>query len=123
MSSTTPSSEPAQSGEKPSADEIAADIEATRARLAESVDALSDKLDVKKQAKEKVHVATEDVRAKVAEAAGSAQQSVGAATDKAVAGSRTLVEKFLEASRPVQAAVVAVPLALVITLIIRRARS
>jgi hypothetical protein len=110
-------SDPTSSAEQPDAtpqtpDEIAAEIAATRARLAENVDALSEKLDVKAQAKDKAT----DVKEKVLGAAGSA-------TDSAVEGSRTLVQKFQAASRPVQAVVVALPLALLVTLIIRRARS
>ena len=46
--------EPADSTPK-TADELRADIEATRAELAETADALAAKLDVKAQAKEKVH--------------------------------------------------------------------
>ncbi len=168
------SAQPKESAQSP--DEIAAEIEATRARLAESVDALSDKLDVKAQAKEKVHGATADLKAKVrqttADAKAKVQQTtagakaklggggtdgasttgarrsdvgtpvegsagvrsgaVGSAgvaatpaspTDRVVAGSRTLLDRFMRASRPVQAAIVAVPVGLLITVIVRRARA
>lgn len=81
MSSSITPADPAD-GAKQTPDEIAAEIEATRARLAENVDALSDKLDVKAQAKDKVHEATDkvqdkasDVKDKVFGAAGSATGS------------------------------------------------
>ena len=64
-----------------SQDEIEADIAATRARLAESVDALADKMDVKAQAKEKVADVKAQATGKVSEVKNTAQAKVvGAAT-------------------------------------------
>lgn len=64
---TTP--EPAKDA---SADEIVADIERTRAQLGESVNALTVKLDVKAQAKNKV----DDVKDHATRAMSDAKQSV-----------------------------------------------
>lgn len=47
-------------GPDASSDDVQADIEATRSRLGETVEALSAKLDVKQQAKQKVLSATTD---------------------------------------------------------------
>ena len=177
MSETSQPGEPDQDQSKQGPDEIAAEIEATRARLADSVDALTDKLDVKAQAKEKVQDAkadvrakvrsttedvkakvrstTEDVKAKVRGTTGSVQTKLArpqqddpatlvnrtqvptegatgvpgqraglqGGADRLVAGSRSLLDRFLTAPLPVQAAVVAVPVALLTTVIVRRARS
>jgi hypothetical protein len=100
-----------ETAEKPTADEIAADIAETRERLAGSVDQLAAKLDVKAQAQQKV----DDTRAK-------AQAKVRQTKAQVVAGSRTLADRFLALSRPVQAGVGAVPLALLLIVIVRRAR-
>lgn len=56
MSSTTTSSTIPQqgTGEKPSVDELRADVERTREELAQTVDALGAKLDVKTRAKARV---------------------------------------------------------------------
>ena len=166
MSETSQPGEPDQDESKQQGpDEIAAEIEATRARLADSVDALTDKLDVKAQAKEKVQDAKADVRAKVRHTTEDVKAKVRSTTegvraklgqhrddpatpadhtqvrtegatgvpggraevegraDQLVAGSRALLDRFLAAPRSVQAAVVAVPVALLVTVIVRRARS
>ena len=100
-----------KAAEKPTADEIAADIAGTRERLAGSVDQLAAKLDVKAQAQHKV----DDAKAR-------AQEKVQQTKAQVVAGSRSLVDRFLALSRPVQASVGAIPLALLLFLIVRRSR-
>lgn len=59
-----------------SQDEIEADIAATRARLAESVDALADKMDVKAQAKDKVADVKAQASDKVTEVKNTATAKV-----------------------------------------------
>jgi len=73
-------------------DEIEADIAATRARLADSVDALAGKLDVKAQAKDKVADVKATASEKVAEVRNTAQEKlVGAkvAAQEKIADLRT----------------------------------
>jgi hypothetical protein len=71
-------SDPTQAplGADASQDEIEADIAATRARLAESVDALADKMDVKTQAKDKVADVKAQAADKVTEVRNTAQAKV-----------------------------------------------
>ena len=114
MSETTPAPD-----EKQSAEDIQANIEATRDRLAANVDALSDKLDVKAHAQEAVH----DAGAKVQAGVNDAKESVASAAGAAAAQSRTLVEKFRALPLAAQAAIGAGAAALVVTLIVRSARS
>ncbi len=107
-------SEPSSQADLPknaTAEEIEADIAETRARLSESVDALAAKVDVKAQAKEKADEAKEQAKEKV----GQAKQQV-------VATTHTVLDRFKAASRPVQVAIGAAPLALLILVIVRRAR-
>ena len=92
--------EPAQPAKDASADEIEADIAATRERLAASVDALADKVNVKARAQEKI----DDTKQR-------AQDLLGRATDQA-----------RRAPRPVQLAVLGVPVALLLALIIAQIR-
>ena len=75
------------SGDAQTPDQIEAEIEVQRAQLAETIDALSAKLDVKSQAQAKVEEAKHTAQAKVAQVkqavqgrAGSAQAKVGAAS-------------------------------------------
>ena len=114
MSDSTPTPD-----EKQTADEIQANIEATRDRLAANVDALSDKLDVKAHAQEAVH----DAGVKVQGAVTDAKESVSSAAGSAVEQSRTLVEKFRALPLGTQAAIGAGAAALVVTLIVRSARA
>ena len=119
-----------QASEKQSPDEIVADIEATRDRLADNLDALTDKLDVKAHAQDAVHDAgarvqgaVADAGAKVQGAVSGARESVSSAAGSAAVQSRTLVEKFRALPLAAQAAIGAGAAALVVTLIVRSARS
>ncbi|HEY0240453.1 MAG TPA: DUF3618 domain-containing protein [Friedmanniella sp.] len=114
MSDSTPAAD-----EKQTPEQIQAHIEATRDRLAANVDALSDKLDVKAHAADAVH----DAGAKVQDAVADARESVASAAGAAAAQSRTLVEKFRALPLAAQAAIGAGAAALVVTLIVRSARS
>ena len=92
--------EPAPPAKDASADEIEADIAATRERLASSVDALADKVNVKARAQEKVQYTKEQAR-----------DLLGQAKDKATG-----------APRPVQLAVVGVPVLVLLLVIINKIR-
>ncbi len=96
----------------PTAEQIAADIARTRARLAGNVDALAGKLDVKARAQDKV----DDVRA-------TAQAAAAEGKEKVVAGSRQVGDRYQGLSRPVQIAVAVAPVVLMVVLVIRRIRS
>lgn len=104
------------------AEQIEADIAATRARLAESVDALADKVDVKGQAQRKVADTKVQAAEKVQEVKAQAGEKVGQAREQVVTTSHGLVDRFKTASRPVQIAIGSTPLALLILMIVRRAR-
>ncbi|WP_375433222.1 DUF3618 domain-containing protein [uncultured Friedmanniella sp.] len=100
-------------------EEIEADIAATRARLAESVDALADKVDVKAQAQHKVDDVKATAQAKVAEVKATAQQKV--AEGKVTAQEQVVRVKGLP--RNVQIALAAAPVLLVVLLVVRKARA
>ena len=63
-------------------DEIEAEIEVQREQLAETIDALSAKLDVKSQAQAKVEEAKQTAQHKVAQVKHTAQSTVGSASAK-----------------------------------------
>ena len=115
MSDSTPAPD-----EKQTADEIQADIEATRDRLAANVDALSEKLDVK------AHAPGGRPRRR-GQGPGDRQRRARSRWPRppgaAAAQSRTLVEKFRALPLAAQAAIGAGAAALVVTLIVRSARS
>jgi len=93
-----------------SADEIEADIAATRERLAESVDALADKVNVKARAQEKAEQTKQQAKEKV---------------DQAKTKSQDLIGRARQSSRSLQLAIVSVPVLIVLLIIrsIRRHRS
>jgi hypothetical protein len=70
------------SGEPQTPDQIEAEIEVQRAQLAETIDALSAKLDVKSQAQAKVEGAKQTAQAKVAQVKQVAQSKAGSAQTK-----------------------------------------
>ena len=105
------------------AEQIEADIAQTRARLSESVEALSDKVDVKAQAQRKVAEGKEQAAEKATQVKAQAFEKAGQAKERVVSTSQTLLERFKTASRPVQVSIGAAPLALLILIIVRRARS
>ena len=87
--------------------EIEADIAATRERLADSVDALADKVNVKARAQEKVELTKEQAKVKLDQARTKGQDLLGQAR---------------QASRPVQLAIVSVPIAVIVLLIVKAVR-
>jgi flagellar biosynthesis GTPase FlhF len=101
MSDTTPPAKDA------SVEEIEADIAATRERLAESVDALADKVNVKARAQEKAEQTKEQAREKLDQAKTKGQDLLGQAR---------------QASRPVQLALVSVPIVVIVLLIVKAVR-
>lgn len=109
-------SEHTQPGPGPGPDatpeEIEADIAATRARLAENVDALADKVDVKARAQDKV----EDVKV-------AAQARAEEGKEKVAAGTRQVTERYQGLPRPAQIAIAVAPVVLMVVLVIRRIRS
>ena len=68
--------------ESPSPEEIRAEIEQTRSEMGDTVDALTNKLDVKAQAKEKVESVKSTVSDKAAQAKAAAPAPVQKALDK-----------------------------------------
>jgi CHASE3 domain sensor protein len=93
-----------------SVEEIEADIAATRERLAESVDALADRVNVKARAQEKAEQTKEQAREKLNQVRSKGQDLLGQAR---------------QASRPVQLAIVSVPVLIVLLIVrsVRRSRS
>ena len=110
--------EPARPAKDASADEIEADIAATRERLAESVDALADKVNVKARAQDKVDQTKQQAREKVDETKQQAQEKV----DQAKAKGTELLDQAKSVPRPVQLALVAVPVVVLVVVIITRLR-
>ena len=94
-------------GKDASVEEIEADMAATRERLADSVDALADKVNVKARAQEKAEQTKEQAKEKLDEARTKGQD---------------LLSQAREASRPVQLAIVSVPIAVIVLLIVRAVR-
>jgi uncharacterized protein YhaN len=93
-----------------SVEDIEADIAATRERLAESVDALADKVNVKARAQEKADQTKQQAKEKL---------------DQAKTKSQDLIGRVRETSRSVQLAVVSVPVLIVLLIVrsVRRRRS
>jgi uncharacterized protein YhaN len=93
-----------------SVEDIEADIAATRERLAGSVDALADKVNVKARAQEKADQTKQQAKEKL---------------DQAKTKSQDLIGRVRETSRSVQLAVVSVPVLIVLLIVrsVRRRRS
>ena len=123
---TEPAPPPAKDA---SAAEIEADIQATRERLAESVDALADKVNVKARAQEKVDQTKQQAREKVDETrqqvrdkADQTRQQVRDKANQARTKGTELLGQAKQAPRPVQLALVAAPALVLVVLIIGRIR-
>jgi hypothetical protein len=108
MSQTTP----AGPGPHATPEEIEAHLAATRARLADRVDALADKVDVKTRAQDKV----EDVKV-------AAQARAEEGREKVLAGSRQVTDRYQGLPRPAQIAIAVAPVVLMVVLVIRKIRS
>ena len=107
-------------GPDATADEIAADIARTRARLAGNVDALADKLDVKARAQDRVDDVKATAQAKVDEVKASAQAAAAEGKEKVVAASRQVGDRYQGLPRPVQLVITVAPVVLMVALVIRR---
>ena len=118
MSQSTPSAP----GPDASQAEIEADIAQTRARLADSVDALADKVNVKARAQEKVDDVKTTAQAKVEDVRATAQARAAEGRDKVVQGSREVSQRVQALPRPAQIALAAAPVLLTVLLIVRKAR-
>jgi hypothetical protein len=99
--------------------EIKSDIERTRAELAETVDALTAKLDVKEQAKQRVHEIAERAGSKYEQAKASAPEPVQQAIGTVEQAARPVVDKAAQDKR--KTAMIAGGV-VVLVLIVRRIR-
>jgi chromosome segregation ATPase len=103
-------------------DIVRSDIEQARAELAETVDALSDKLDVKARAGDKVS----DAKAKVAETAARAKQAapppVQHALDVASQKAAPVVSQVSQKAAPHRGKIIAGAVAAVVVLVVVRKR-
>ena len=99
--------EPTPPAKDASMEEIEADIGATRERLAESVDALADKVNVKARAQEKADQAKEQAKEKLGQAKAKGQDLMGQARQD---------------PRKVQLALISVPVAVIVLVIVRAVR-
>jgi hypothetical protein len=104
----------------PEVGQLKSDIERTRAELAETVDALAAKLDVKAQARERMHAVADQAGQAMGRARSSAPVPVQHALDTVEQAARPVVAKA--AADKKRAALVAGGL-VVLLLVLRRARS
>lgn len=105
-------------------DAIRADIEATRAELAETVDALTAKLDVKGQASERADAAKAKVSEKAGQAKAAAPEPVQHAMDTVGAKAGPVTHQVNVKTAPHRGKIIAgVGAGLVVLLILRRRRS
>jgi hypothetical protein len=105
------------------ADEVRADIEATRAELADTVDALHDKLDVKGRAADKVAEAKQKVSDSAARAKAAAPPPVQHAIDRVGEKAEPIAKQIAPHRGKIVAGVAAVAVALLVLRKRRNARS
>ena len=93
MSTPMDGSDPTQQteGKQPGVEEIEADIARTREELAATVDALTDRLDVKSRVRGKVEQTKQDAVERVHEARDRATDQDGRPTPPVIAGAAVLV--------------------------------
>jgi Skp family chaperone for outer membrane proteins len=101
------------------AERLKAEIEATRAELAETADALAAKLDVKAQAGQKVHAVGEKVGDRYASLRNSAPEPVQKVLGKAEHAAQPVVAKAAEDKRRTLFVIAG---SVVVVLVIRRIR-
>jgi hypothetical protein len=102
---------------------IKADIEATRAELAETADALAAKLDVKAQANYKLREAGERVAANIKRVRSAAPEPVQKAIDKAEQAARPALAKAGEDKKRTTMIAAGTVLALLVVRRVRRGRA
>jgi hypothetical protein len=116
---------PTDSDEVDAADAVRADIAEARAELAATVDALSEKLDVKARAREKVAVARQQTKAVGRRIKGATpepvQRAMGRVGEKAAPVMHTVSEKTAPHRAKIAAGAAVIVVALVV--IVRRRRS
>lgn len=106
-----------------SPDAIRADIEQTRAELAETVDALGDKLNVKAQAADKADAAKQKVAATAAQARAAAPEPVQHALDSVGAKAGPAAHQLAVTTEPHRGKILAgTGAALLLLLVVRRRR-
>lgn len=96
---TDPESTPAVETENPTVDQLQADRDATRERLAASVEALVAKTDVKAQAKQKAEETTDQVKEKAQDLMARVQQLPPAALAGIAAGVGVILILAIRSSR------------------------
>ncbi|HEY2299032.1 MAG TPA: DUF3618 domain-containing protein [Jatrophihabitans sp.] len=104
------------------ADAVRADIEATRAELAETVDALHDKLDVKAQAGEKVAEAKQKLSDGAARAKAAAPEPVQHALDRVGEKAGPVGRQLSQQAAPHRKKIIAGTLAVAVALLVLRKR-
>jgi chromosome segregation ATPase len=100
-------------------EQLKADIEATRAELAETADALAAKLDVKAQANKKVHEAGDKLSGRLAQARQTAPEPVQKAIGSVERAAQPVIAKAAEDKKRTALAVGG---AVFVLLLIRRVR-
>ena len=100
-----------------SSDELQTDIEHTREQLGQTVDALSEKLDVKAQAEYKLHNAKDHATAQLESMRGRAERVAAQAKDAA-----TDEQDNLKPAVPIGAALITAAIAAVVVIVVRRRR-
>ena len=117
---TKAATEEAAATATPDPERIEAEIEQTRDELGETVGALADKTDVKKQAKQKAQETKDAASERASEAAQSAKQAFEGIPDQAGEAKTRAVAAARE--NPVPAAIGAGVALAVVVMIVRRAR-
>jgi ElaB/YqjD/DUF883 family membrane-anchored ribosome-binding protein len=106
------------------AEQIRTDIEQTRAELADTVDALSDKLNVKARAGDKAGEAKAKVSSAAAQAKAKAPEPVQHALETVGAKARPVAHQASEQIRPYRKQIlIGVSAAMAVLLILRRKRN
>jgi F0F1-type ATP synthase membrane subunit b/b' len=103
MSSTTPTAPPDPPADATPQD-IETDIQASRERLASSVDALTAKLDVKGQAKQKARETSEQAKQMARETSEQAKQKARETSERVRSGAQHAYEQTYERARTTSSA-------------------
>jgi ribosomal 50S subunit-associated protein YjgA (DUF615 family) len=109
---------PTDSGEVDAADAVRADIAEARAELAATVDALSEKLDVKTRAREKVAAARQQTKAVGRRVRAATPEPVQRAMGRLAEKAAPVTHKVSEKTAPHRAKIAAGAAVLVVTLVV-----
>jgi F0F1-type ATP synthase membrane subunit b/b' len=99
MSSATPPPVPSEPPPDATPEEIEAHIQQSRERLASTVDALTAKLDVKEQAKQKARETSEQAKQKARETSEQAKQKARETSERVRSGAQHAYEQGVERAR------------------------